>query len=192
MKKPILLDFPSEFQTERLLLRLPLPGDGKVVHQAITASKNELKPWLPFAQKEQTPDETEISVRDAHIAFQQRTDLRLHIFEKATGDFIGCTGLHRINWNVPKFEIGYWVDSRKSGNYFMTEAVKGVTEFAFRELHANRVEIRCDSENDRSRAIPERLQFTLEGILHHDDIAPDESGLRDTCIYAKTKEKRIK
>lgn len=152
---PILLDFPEEFYTERLHIRMPNPGDGTVVHEAILASREELKPWMPFAQKEQSVEELEANIREAHAQFLKREDLRLHIFHKETGEFIGSSGLHRMNWDVPKFEIGYWIDTRHSGKGYMSEAVQGITDFAFRELKARRVEIRVDSRNTKSRRIPE-------------------------------------
>jgi len=185
---PILLEFPDAFETERLFIRAPKPGDGKVLYEAIIASLAELRPWLPFARMEQTEEQVEINIREAHLKFLRREDLRWNVFHKETGAFIASTGLHRINWDVPKFEIGYWIDSRHSGHGYMTEAAEGLTAFAFRELGANRVEIRCDALNLRSRAIPERLGFTLEGILRCDSLAlEDEGGLRDTCIFAKIK-----
>lgn len=48
---PLLFDFPSEFYTERLLIRMPKPGDGKVVYDAIQASMKELKPWMVLRKK---------------------------------------------------------------------------------------------------------------------------------------------
>ncbi|MFA1822591.1 GNAT family N-acetyltransferase [Virgibacillus oceani] len=185
MKKAILKDFPNEFRTERLLIRLPLPGDGKAVYEAIQASKDELKLWLEFAQHDQSLEQTEANVREAHADFLKRTDMRLHIFHYETNEFIGCTGLHAIDWEVPKFEIGYWIDSRQTGKGYITEAVQGVTNFAFQTLEANRVEIRCDAKNNKSRAIPERLEFPLEGIHYKDAVEIDGSELRDTCVYAK-------
>lgn len=187
MKNPILKDFPHEFHTKRLLIRLPLPGDGEVVYQAIQASKQDLKKWLPFAQKDQSPEDVEISVSEAHLQFLKREDLRLHVFHRETGDFIGSSGLHRIDWEVPKFEIGYWIDSRKTGKGYMSEAVEGIADFAFRELDANRVEICCDTKNVKSRAIPERLGFSLEGIHYNDSVQIDGEELRNTCVYAKIK-----
>ena len=67
----------------------------------------------------------------------------------------------------------------------MTEAVQGITDFAMRELKARRIEIRCDSLNTKSRAIPEKLGFALDGILKNDSVSVD-GNLRDTCIYSKT------
>ncbi|MCC3358821.1 GNAT family N-acetyltransferase [Bacillus sp. REN16] len=182
---PILKEFPEEFTTERLIIRMPKPGDGKVVYDAIMASINELKPWMPFAQSEQSEQDVELNIRLAHISFLKREDLRLLVFLKETGEFIASSGLHRIDWAVPKFEIGYWIDSRFSGKGYMTEAVKGIADFAFQELSARRVEIRCDEKNIKSRAIPQKLGFTLEAILKNDDVSPDTNELRNTCIYAK-------
>ncbi|KMP35583.1 acetyltransferase [Bacillus cereus] len=184
---PLLFDFPSEFYTERLFIRMPKPGDGKAVYDAIQASMKELKPWMVFAQKEQTKEEVEVSIRKSHIQFLQREDLRLLVFSKETGEFIASAGLHRINWDIPQFEIGYWIDSRFSGKGYMVEAAKGITDYAFSELKANRVEIRCDSLNKKSRAIPEKLGFKLEGTLESASVAVDGNGLRDMCVFAMTR-----
>ncbi|AZQ48042.1 GNAT family N-acetyltransferase [Bacillus sp. GX] len=184
---PLLFDFPSEFYTERLFIRMPKPGDGKAVYDAIQASMKELKPWMIFAQKEQTEEEVEVSIRKSHIQFLQREDLRLLVFSKETGEFIASAGLHRINWDIPQFEIGYWIDSRFSGKGYMVEAAKGITDYAFSELKANRVEIRCDSLNKKSRAIPEKLGFKLEGTLESASVAVDGNGLRDMCVFAMTR-----
>jgi ribosomal-protein-serine acetyltransferase len=184
---PILFDFPTEFTTERLLIRMPKPGDGKAVHDAIMASLPELKPWMPFAHKEQSPEDVEANIREAHLNFLKREDLRLLVFLKETGEFIASSGLHRIDWSIPRFEIGYWIDTRYSGKGYMTEAVKGIMDFAFTELKARRIEIRMDTENHKSRAIPERLGFTLEGILKNNGVSIERNQLTDTCIFAKVK-----
>lgn len=184
---PILMDFPDEIETARLIIRKPLPGDGKAVYQAMQASMSELKPWMPWAHRDQTEEDVEVNIRTAYAKFLSREDLRLHIFNKDTGEFIGASGLHRMKWEIPKFEIGYWIDTRQSGKGYITEAAEGIMNFAFNSLHAKRVEIRCDARNAKSRAVPERLGFTLEGILKNDDLSADGKEVRDTCIYAITK-----
>lgn len=184
---PILIDFPNEFETERLLIRMPKPGDGKAVYNSKKASLNELKPWMPWAHRDESEEDAEINIREAHVKFLTREDLRLLVFDKETGVLIANSGLHRIDWEIRKFEIGYWIDSRYSGKGYMTEAVEGIANFAFNQLQANRVEIRVCTKNIRSRAIAERLGFQLEGILRKDSYDAYGEELRDTCVYSKVK-----
>ncbi|MEK4487474.1 GNAT family N-acetyltransferase [Psychrobacillus sp. FSL H8-0484] len=179
--------FSEEFYTDRLIIRAPKIENAEIVWKAVIASHDALKEWMPWAQSKQTLEQTTTNLRQAVADFITRKDLRLHLFLKETGEFIGASGLHRIDWDVRKFEIGYWIDSRFEGKGLMTEAVERITKFAFEELYANRVEIRCDSENVRSRSVAERLDYTLEGTLRHDSLSADGKKLRDTCIYAKTK-----
>ncbi|NOU97145.1 GNAT family N-acetyltransferase [Paenibacillus sp. LMG 31456] len=183
--KPIMIDFPEEFYTERLVIRMPKPGDGKVVFEAVNASIVELKPWMKFAQNEQTEYDFEVEVREAHVRFLSRENLRFLVFLKETGQFVATSSLHNIDWDVRKFEIGYWINTCFSGNGYMTEAVKGISDFAFSRLNARRLEIRCDTKNIRSKLIPERLQFELEGIIKNEDVSVDGNELRNTFIFGK-------
>ncbi|ANU12103.1 ribosomal protein N-acetyltransferase [Planococcus antarcticus DSM 14505] len=185
---PVLLDFPEEFESERLLIRAPRREDAKASYEAVMHSLEAFRPWLPFAQQKPDLSETEATLIEAAANFKLRKDLRLHFFLKETGQFIGSTGLHRIDWEVRKFEIGYWIDSRFEGKGFATEAVERITRFAFEELGANRVEIRCDPDNVRSRAVANRLHFELEGTLRNDAVSRVGNKLRDTCVYAKIRQ----
>lgn len=187
MSKPILRDFPDHIATARLLLRAPRPGDGAVLHAAVTESLEELRPWLPWAQEPPTVEMEEEVVRRAHADFLARTDLMLLLFHKESGALVGGSGLHQIRWDVPKFEIGYWLRTSCTGQGYMTEAVGGITAFAFDTLQARRVEIRCDERNTRSAAVARRAAFTLEGILHSHVRDPATRELRNTMVFAQTR-----
>jgi RimJ/RimL family protein N-acetyltransferase len=181
---PILIDFPEEFQTERLSVRAPRFGDGAELNAAVRESIENLRKWLPWAQTIPTIEESEANVREARLRFLKRQDLRLHLFLKDTGTLVGSSGLHRIDWGVPRFEIGYWVRNRFEGQGYIQEAVIGITHFAFQVLGARRVEIRVDELNLRSCHIPEKLGFALDGILVNDE--RNAAGqLRNTRIYSK-------
>jgi len=71
----------------------------------------------------------------------------------------------------------------------MTEAVLGITAFAFDALGARRVEIRCDSRNLPSARVAERAGYLLEGELQNNEIGTDGEP-RDILIYAMTPEHR--
>src|SRR5262245_50811808 len=109
--------------------------------------------------------------------------MTLGVWDHTTTRFLGGTGLHRIHWDIPAFEIGYWLRVSEEGKGYMTETVRLLCRFAFETLQANRVEIRCDARNVRSAAIPKRLGFVHEATLRNQ--SRDTAGeLRDTLIFA--------
>lgn len=185
--EPKLLNFPHAFTSERLHIRCPLPGDGAEVNAAILETFEQLQLWVPWARKHPSIEESEQSVREAHAAFLLRSDLRLHIYLRETGELVALSGLHRINWSVPAFEIGYWCRLSQQGKGFVTEATQAIEDFAWKHLHANRLEIRVDPENHKSIRIPKKLGYTCEGTLRQNTRSP-QGELRDTMIFSKLRE----
>lgn len=183
MTKPILRDFPESFETERLLIRAPRPGDGPQMCTAVTESLPELRPWLPWAQETPTPEGYEANVREAQARFLLREDLRFQLYLRSEpGTLVGSSGLHRMDWEAGRFEIGYWLRTRFAGKGFMTEAVHEVARFAFTELAANRLEIWCDSRNERSAAVARRVGFVHEGTFIDHTRAVDGSMATGLCF----------
>jgi RimJ/RimL family protein N-acetyltransferase len=183
MTSPILKEVPEAFETERLLIRAPRFGDGAEVNAAVLETFDDLRLWMPWARQRPTLEDSEVNAREACCAFLQRTELRLHLFLKGTETLVGCSGLHGINWDIPVFEIGYWCRSRFQGQGYITEAVRGITVFGFEVLRARRLAIRCDSRNERSRRVAERVGYRLEGTLRSDDLSPDGEP-RDTLVFS--------
>src|SRR5688500_11239728 len=105
---PILLNIPDSFETERLLIRCPRAGDGGEVNAAIRETVEELRPWMPWVTPIPTIEQSEERQRVARAHFLERSDLPLNIYLKGTETFVGGSGLHRMEWDVPRFEIGYW------------------------------------------------------------------------------------
>lgn len=175
---------PLGLETARLYLRAPLADtDARVVNESIRRSHEELKRWLPFAQDVPTLSETEANLQRAQELYGTGESFRYLIFLRETGTFVGTVSLFGIDWDVPKAEIGYWLDSTHTGRGYMTEAVETVVRFGFAQFDFKRIEIRCESTNEGSRLIPERLGFQLEGILRNEDLSADGMRLTDTAVY---------
>lgn len=181
---PLLLDFPDSFETERLTIRAPRVEDAQEIVDAVIESLPELRPWMPWAKEPPTLDFQIARLRHVMAQWITREELVLHAYLKGTSALVLSSGLHRIDWLSGKFETGYWVRTKYMGQGFVTEAVHGITAFAFKHLHANRVEIRCDAQNIRSAAVAKRCGFLLEGILRHDSLAVS-GDLRSTMIFSK-------
>lgn len=187
MIDPLLLDLPTTLHTARLLLRTPQAGDGPALHAAVAESLPELRRFLaslPWVAAEQSVALSESYCRMAHANFLARRDMPYLLLEKATGQLVGSSGLHRPEWATPKLEMGYWVRSSRSGQGFVSEAVAALTALAFNQIHAARLELITDEANGASRQVAQRCGFALEGILRHERRAPDGS-LRNTCVYAR-------
>ncbi len=175
---------PSQFETERLLIRTPQPNDGRAINDGIRESFDALRAWMPWAQVMPSIAESETWAREGLLRFRNHEDLPLLIFRKSDGLYLGGTGMHNLAWDVPRFEIGYWLRNSATGQGYMTEAVNGVARMAFDDLKAIRLEIRCDARNQRSAAVARRCGFALEATLRKESRAPDGS-LRDTMIFAR-------
>ena len=160
-----------------------MPGDGPELHAAVKESMAELLPWMPWPGEHKTVEDSEASARGARVRFLERTELRMHLYLRGTGTLVGSSGLHGIDWAVPKFEIGYWCRTGMTGRGYATEAVRAVAAFAFDTLEANRVEIRCDPRNRPSARVAERAGFLLEGELRNQARGTDGT-LRNTLVFS--------
>ncbi|MCM3629161.1 GNAT family N-acetyltransferase [Paenibacillus glycanilyticus] len=183
---PMLMTIPESFESARLIIRAPLHGDGAAINEAVIESLEELRPWMPWAKGAPTMEESEISIRKSRLEFLGRTDFRLLLFHKETGQLVGSSGLHRMDWHARSFEIGYWARTSYAGQGYITEAVEAIASFAIQVLEANRIEIHCDARNKKSANVAERTGFTLEGVLRNHKNANDGS-LRDTMVFSKVR-----
>jgi RimJ/RimL family protein N-acetyltransferase len=183
MSPPILREIPDSFETERLLIRSPRPGDGAELNAAVLETFDSLHAWMPWAKERPTAEESEVHVREGWTKFLARSDFFLLLLLKGTATIVGCSGLHPKHWGIPSFEIGYWCRARFEGQGYITEAVRAITAVAFEAFGARRVLIRCDARNERSRRVAERCGYRLEGELRNDDLGVD-GGLRNTLLFA--------
>ena len=150
------------------------------LHQAILDSVEHLAPWMPWVDDYQEPDDAREFLVRAQARWQLREDLAVAVVERESERFLGGSGLHRMNWPLRTFEIGYWLRRGAEGQGFASETVQLLTRLAFDTLDANRVEIRMDTRNERSRRVAERLGFVLEGTLRR--AAADVDG-RPTSVH---------
>ena len=94
-----------------------------------------------------------------------------------------CGVIHHLNVDWPNrwTALSYWLDATHQGQGIMTTCCRALIIHSFNEWKLNRVTIECATENTRSRAIPERLGFKLEGIVRGVEWLHD--GYADHAIY---------
>jgi RimJ/RimL family protein N-acetyltransferase len=162
--RPILRDIPERLETEKLLISVYENGDGEEFFQLIRFNNSHLQEELVEVQTIKSIEDAEVYVRQKRIAWLSRERLVPKIVEKSTGRMIGQLWIEP-KWDRMIFEIGYFVEQKSQGKGYVTEAVKKTTEFLFRELGANRLEIHTKATNLKSVGVAERCGFTKEAQL---------------------------
>lgn len=166
---------------EGLSLQLLEARHAVELYALIDANREHLGRWFPWVQETTDPQDTRAFIEGGLARFARGDG-----FEPAgireNGRLVGCLGLHYVHRPVGKTEIGYWLARDAQGRGIVSRTIGGLLPYLFREMDLHRVEIRADPMNDRSRAVPERLGFTEEGVLRA--VAWDRGQRYDHVIYS--------
>ncbi len=180
--------FPKEpIETPRLLIRPPQLSDAKPLNDAINRSLDTLKKWMPWAH-DPSLKTTEAFIQKgvAEWDSEQQQNFPMIVMLKSSGEIISASGYNESsNPLVPLFEIGYWIDSKHTGQGYVTECVNALTHFAFEQLKAVRVQIKVQRENEKSQAVAKRCGFHQEAILEKAVLDCTMNQPADQFIFAR-------
>jgi ribosomal-protein-serine acetyltransferase len=169
MSEPPIL--PRVIAGPRATLRAVSQRDAVDLFRLVEANRRHLRPWFPWVDATRSPAEIRDFVKRSQLGRRRRTSFQYNMFVEK--ERIGGVGIHAVSLADRRGEIGYWLARTHLGQGFMTEATAALIAACYRDLGLDRIEIRCEPRNVRSRGVPVRLGFTFEGILRH------QSRLRD-------------
>lgn len=177
MKHKLLLELSETLETDALVIRKYKRGDGKQYNDLFERNNNRdlLKEYVDEATEITTTEEAEIKIREHAAEWEARTRFVMGIWLKTEELYIGRIWIEPKNWEVPLFELGYFVDCGYHRRGFAFEAAKRSLSFLFDKLHAHKVIILTRDTNEKSWKLAERLGFVREGHLRECRI---ESGRR--------------
>jgi ribosomal-protein-serine acetyltransferase len=98
---------------------------------------------------------------------------------------IGRIGVYKIDCQNKIGEIGYWLAENSQGKGIMQKSIRAIIDFCFTVLKLNRVEIKCATENIKSKNIPEKFNFTKEGVIRQGELLYDK--YVDLILYSLLK-----
>ncbi|PRO67267.1 GNAT family N-acetyltransferase [Alkalicoccus urumqiensis] len=170
--------------TQDIDLSLLLPKDADALFALTDRSRSHLRRFLPWVDAVQSPEHSASFIQAGLNQLQQNNGFQLGIWHQ--GALAGVIGLHYINHANRSTSIGYWLGDGFEGNGLITESCRALIDYMRREFRINRIEIRCAVENERSRAVPERLGMTHEGRIRQAEWLYDH--FVDHDIYASVAE----
>ena len=177
-------DPPYAIRSERLLLRCWEPADAPALKEAVDASLDHLRPWMPWAENEPEPLEAKVDLlRKFRGWFDLGQNFVYGAFAADGSGVVGGTGLHtRVGDDA--LEIGYWIRASRVGEGLATELSAALTRVAFEICGVDRVEIRVDPANERSARIPRKLGYREEARLRRRLPAGADGEPRDAIVFA--------
>jgi len=129
----------------------------------VDANREHLREWLPWLDATRSPADTESFLKSVISQYESGQGPQYAIFSDSA--LCGVCGFHPFDLSNRTGSIGYWLGEAYSGKGIMARAVQALVEQGFREYELNRIEIACATGNTKSRVIPERLGFELEGVF---------------------------
>ncbi|MDV3427138.1 MAG: GNAT family N-acetyltransferase [Bacillota bacterium] len=146
--------------TERLILKGITVSDA----ESMFTYRSNPKIYKYQSFKPQTLEDVEefISEKIAKIPNVPDTWYQLGIFIKETGELAGDIGIHFIDPDNLQAEIGYTLSLEHQSKGYASEAVTGVIDYLFNNLHKHRITASVDPGNTRSIKLLERIGMRKE------------------------------
>jgi RimJ/RimL family protein N-acetyltransferase len=156
--------------------------------------ESDIKPWAGMNGDPEvrrylgdvlTPEQSAASA--AH--FQAQLDERGFGFwaveVRATGEFIGFTGLDQVDEGMPftGIEIGWRLARPAWGSGYATEAALATLAFGFKDLALPEILAVTTVGNLRSQAVMRRIGMTRDPADDFDDLTEPEGPLRRNVLY---------
>lgn len=177
---------PDRINTNRFIIRKPTVGDFDQYFAAWFDSFEYIKPWFGhWAKEPPTREVVEASIGKAIEEWDERKTLTWLCFDRCNGELVGRAFFSKIEWDLPKGMLGYWVRKGHQGSGVGSEMVQALTDLAFVQLQFKRLELYIDPRNERGVRFADGLGFVNEGCMRN--YSYDNFGtLRDYLVYAMT------
>ncbi len=141
--------------------------------------------WIPVPVT--SPAEMQAYVKTALDEQQRGVSLPFAILDATTGEVIGCTRFGNIERAHLRVEIGWtWVTAARQRTVANTEAKLLLLTHAFETWGVNRVELKTDALNMKSRNAIGRIGGVQEGIFRQHMVTAS-GRVRDTAYFSIVK-----
>lgn len=142
------------------------------LYAVIEANRAHFAEFLAWGENALSLENFRNYIKNCELQYQEGSEMNFVILLQ--GIPVGKMGLHYINTQNKCAEIGYWLSKSEEGKGIITKSVKALINYGFEGMGLNRIEILAAEGNVRSLAIPERLNFTKEGVLRQAELVNDK------------------
>lgn len=139
-------------------------ADADALFALTDRNREYLREWLPWVDNTRSVNDTRNFIVSALAQFEAGHGPNAAIW--VDGAIAGSVGCHPIDWANRSCSIGYCIDAVHQRKGIVSRSTERLIDYLFGEMRLHRVVIQCGTGNHKSCAIPRRLGFTREGVLH--------------------------
>lgn len=152
--------------------------------QALTEVNSDADIWKWFSADLSGDDDMISWMHDRLSESDQGSKISFAVRDLSTNKIAGTTSYGHIEWDEHVIEIGWtWLGKSFFGSGINKHMKFLMLSHAFEEMEIERVEIRTDEINARSRRAIEKIGAELDGILRSHRITIG-GRRRNTAVYA--------
>lgn len=150
-------------------INLLQPNESETFFYLIENNRNRLEDFFAgTVAKTLTLEDTLNYCDEIQKRVQAMSYLPYMIADVSTNEFIGLVDVKNIDMNVPKAELGSFIDSRYEGKGIVTKATDLVINHIVKEYKFIKLLCRANSRNKGSIAVILKNGFELEGTIRRD------------------------
>lgn len=149
----------------------------------IESDREYLGKWLFWVRNTNSVADVQAFIERSIEGFSKGRELVCAIEYRS--NIVGIISYNRINPELKKVEIGYWLSENTQGQGIMSRCCQCLIDHAFSQMGMEKVEIHVATGNGSSRKLCERLGMTLEGVVSNAEKL--HQGIVDHAIYGLQK-----
>ncbi len=173
---------PEYYITDEFTIRSYMLGDGPLLAEAVNASYEHLKRFMPWAKPHTEDIEAENTIRRWRGEYLLATNFTLGVFDPDGKRLLGSSGFHlrEGDLNNRAAEIGMWIRADAAHKGLGSRVLRAILTWGFTAWPWERLTWRCNEENIASRRTAEKAGMRLEGRFRAVTRLPD--GTRETML----------
>lgn len=150
-------------------IRLIKKEDALPYFQLIENNRPRLEDFIAgIVSKTKNCNDTEIFIDEILEKNTNKSYFPYVVINTRNQEFVGYIDVKSIDWDIPKAEIGYFIDKKYTGKGITANALNLIIYHFFNELKFVKLLLRIHQDNTLSRRVADKCGFTIEGTIRKD------------------------
>jgi len=154
---------------DNFTIRLLTIGDLDAYFQLVDQNRERLEDFFTgTVSKTKTLEDTRKFLLDIIQHIKDKTYFPYIIIDSSNQRIAGFLDLKNIDWNIPKSEMGLYIDKGYTNRGISTKAFNVFCDFCFEEHKFKKLFLRTHYNNTFARRVAEKCGFEIEGTIRRD------------------------